>query len=86
LAFERAGLLFAFNFHPNRSANNFFLPANQTGEGQYKAIFSTDEEDFGGQNRIDKKYIYETKQDTKCGIGFEIYLPCRTAIVFKKQK
>ena len=86
IAFERAGLLFAFNFHPNRSANSFFLPANQTGEGQYKAIFSTDEEDFGGQNRIDKKYIYETKTDEKRGIGFEIYLPCRTAIVFKKQK
>ena len=58
LAFVRGDLLYAFNFHPTESATNFFLHAHKTGEGEYKAIFSTDEANFGGQDRIDKKYVY----------------------------
>ena len=86
IAFERGGLLFVFNFHPSQSQTNFWLPAHLTGEGKYKAIFSTDEVDFGGQGRISEDYEYFTQQDEKRGLGFEIYLPCRTAVVFKKQK
>ena len=86
IAFERGGLLFVFNFHPTKSQTNFFLHTHITGAGEYKAVFSTDDEIFGGQNRIDKKYVYSTIEDKKRGLGFEIYLPCRTAIVFKKKK
>ena len=86
IAFERGGLLFVFNFHPSQSQTNFWLPAHPTGEGKYKAIFSTDEVDFGGQGRISEDYEYYTQTDDKRGLGFEIYLPCRTAVVFKKQK
>ena len=86
IAFERGGLLFVFNFHPSQSQTNFWLPAHLTGEGKYKAIFSTDEVDFGGQGRISEDYEYYTQTDDKRGLGFEIYLPCRTAVVFKKQK
>ena len=84
IAFERGGLLFAFNFHPTRSATKFFLHTHPTGSGDYKAIFSTDDAEFGGQGRIDEKYVYSTTNDKKRGQGFEIYLPCRTAVVFKK--
>ena len=86
IAFERGGLLFVFNFHPSQSQTNFWLPAHLTGEGKYKAIFSTDEVDFGGQGHISEDYEYYTQTDDKRGLGFEIYLPCRTAVVFKKQK
>ena len=85
LAFVRGDLLYAFNFHPTESATNFFLHAHRTGEGEYKAIFSTDEANFGGQDRIDKKYVYSTVSD-KRGLGFEIYLPCRSAVVFRKKR
>ena len=85
IAFARGDLLYAFNFHPSESATNFFLHAHSLGAGNYQAIFSTDETEFGGQNRIDKKYIYTTVTD-KRGTGFEIYLPCRTAVVFRKKK
>ena len=85
LAFVRGDLLYAFNFHPTESATNFFLHAHKTGEGEYKAIFSTDEANFGGQDRIDKKYVYSTVSD-KRGLGFEIYLPCRSAVVFRKKR
>ena len=84
LAFERGGLLFAFNFHPTRSATKFFLHTHPTGPGEYKVILSTDDKEFGGQNRIDEKYVYSTVDDAKRGQGFEIYLPCRTAAVFRR--
>ena len=42
--------------------------------------------EFGGQERISKKYVYYAKQDAKRGLGFEIYVPCRTAIVFQRKK
>lgn len=84
IAFERAGLLFVINFHPTRSARSFFLPVGTRGAGRYRAIFSSDEVDFGGQARIDLRYVYETRDNAERGEGFEIYLPCRTAAVFKK--
>jgi 1,4-alpha-glucan branching enzyme len=86
IAFSRGDLLFVFNFHPSKSLTNFFLHTHTTGAGEYTAIFSSDDADFGGQERISKKYVYYTQEDKKRGLGFEIYLPCRTAIVFKKKK
>ena len=50
----------------------------------YKVIFSTDEKEFGGWNRIDKEVIYNAT-DTVDGKGFYIYLPSRSAVVLKKQ-
>ena len=85
IAFVRGDLLYVFNFHPSESATKFFLHTHTTGACEYKAIFSTDDKDFGGQDRIDKKYVYSAKQDRR-GLGFEIYLPCRTAVVFRKKK
>ena len=86
IAFARGELLFVFNFHPSNSLTNFFLHTHPTGLGEYTAIFSSDDADFGGQERISKKYVYYAQEDEKRGQGFEIYLPCRTAIVFKKKK
>jgi len=56
------------------------------GAGEYKVALSSDDAKFGGQNRIDDKYVYSTVEDAKRGQGFEIYLPCRTAVVFHKKK
>jgi 1,4-alpha-glucan branching enzyme len=54
------------------------------GEGKYRVIFSTDDIDFGGMDRTSKGYVYHTKFEEGHGLGFEIYIPCRTAIVFKR--
>ncbi len=85
LAFARGNLLFVFNFHPDNSLTSFFLHAHPTGAGEYQAIFSTDDANFGGQERISKNYTYYTQDDARRGLGFELYLPCRTAVVFKKK-
>ena len=84
LAFAKGDLIYLFNFSPSYSPTDFFVPAHVTGAGQYRAIFSTDEVDFGGQDRISERYIYYTKDVPKKGVGFEVYIPCRTAVVFKR--
>lgn len=84
IAFSKGELVYVFNFHPNYSPTDFFLPVHSVGEGKYKVIFSTDDVDFGGMDRVSKQYIYYTKFVENRGLGFEIYIPCRTAIVFKK--
>ena len=84
LSFAKGDLIYVFNFSPNYSPTDFFVHAHVTGAGQYRAIFSTDDVDFGGQDRISERYVYYTKSFEKKGLGFEIYIPCRTAIVLKK--
>ena len=84
IAFSKGELVYVFNFHPTYSPTDFFLPVHSVGEGKYKVIFSTDDIDFGGMDRTSKDYVYFTKFVEGRGTGFEIYIPCRTAIVFKK--
>ena len=83
LAFSKGDLLYLFNFNTTQSDPDFFLHAHTTGAGQYRAVFSSDDAEFGGQERVSKEYIYHT-QECKHGLGFEVYIPCRTAVVFQK--
>ncbi|MBE5782031.1 MAG: 1,4-alpha-glucan-branching enzyme [Clostridiales bacterium] len=83
ILFERAGLIFVFNFHPTWSQDDVFVSARVTGKGKYRVIFSSDDIAFGGQNRISKEQIYKT-QEQAAGLGFRIYAPCRTAMILKK--
>ena len=76
LVFERGGKIFAFNFHPYQSYENYPIPAPQ---GEYKVIFSTDKKQFGGHDRIEQSITYSTESNR-----FSIYLPSRTALVVEK--
>ena len=51
IVFERAGLLFVFNFHPTQSFVDYRVGIEEP--GKYKAILSSDEKRFGGHDRID---------------------------------
>ena len=83
LVYERAGCIFAFNFHPTNSQTGLFINAPQ--HGDYKVILSTDDKEFGGFDRIDKETVYHTwAHDPQLGDGFAIYLPARTAVVLRK--
>jgi len=84
IAFSKGDLVYVFNFHPTHSPTDFFLPVHSVGEGRYKVIFSTDDIDFGGMDRTSKDYVYQTRFAEGRGLGFEIYIPCRTAIVFRR--
>lgn len=82
LMYEKGKDIFAFNFHSNRSFSGYFVPVSEPGE--YKAILTTDAPEFGGFDRVSLDTVYNTIElpDGRC--GFLVYIPSRTAIVFKK--
>ena len=84
LSFSKGELIYVFNFGPDKSSMNFFVHAHSVGAGKYEVVFSSDDGDFGGQNRIDKSQLYHTSEDEKRGLGFEVFTPSRTVMVFKK--
>ncbi len=80
LAYKKDDDLFVFNFHPYKSFEGYAIPAES---GEYKVILSTDDSEFGGHNRVDKKYIYNTEEinGREC---VKLYIPSRTGFVLKK--
>ena len=80
ICFRKAGLLFAFNFHPTESRQDTFLPAPVG--SKWRTFFTTDESRFGGEDRVDEKYVY-TSEPEGDSVGFRVYLPCRTAVVLE---
>ena len=51
IAFERAGLLFIFNFHPTKSFTDYRVGVDV--DGEYKIVLSTDDKQYGGFENID---------------------------------
>ena len=60
IVFERAKLVFVFNFHCNQSFENYRIGVEV--EGSYQTILSSDDAEFGGYNRIEKSVIYLTER------------------------
>ncbi len=83
IIYSKDDTIFAFNFHPQNSYENFFVPTAKMGE--FKVVLTTDDGVFGGYNRVDKNYVYTAKRRHKTTSGFDCYLPQRSAIVFKKK-
>ena len=84
LAFSKGGIVYLFNFHPTNSVTDFFLPVHTVGEGDYQVVFSSDDADFGGMDRISHDTVYQARPQPNRGIGFTIYSPCRTAMALKR--
>ncbi|MBR2901305.1 MAG: alpha amylase C-terminal domain-containing protein [Clostridia bacterium] len=82
IMYNKGDVIFAFNFHPEKSFDGYFVPVLE--EGDYKVIMSTDDGVFGGFDRVDKEYIYKAETTPDDWKGFKCYLPSRSAIVFKK--
>jgi len=83
IVFEKANLVFVFNFHINQSLPDyeFFVPEF----GEYKLILNSDSQAFGGHHRIDENVKYFTQYNETEGRHFlKVYVPNRTALVFKK--
>ena len=83
LIYSAGDLVFAFNFHPNKSFERYPIPVKR--KGRYQVELTSDDECFGGDGRVDKKYVYETSR-IFCGEGFTCYLPSRSVVVFRKKK
>jgi len=51
IVFERAGLLFVFNFHPTNSFADYRVGVDVAGE--YKIVLSSDDKQYGGFENVD---------------------------------
>jgi 1,4-alpha-glucan branching enzyme len=85
LVYSRGKYLFVFNFNPFQSFPDYGIPMQAS---KYRIILDTDEQRFGGQDRIDKSMNYYTIPES--GLTSQhylrLYLPARTAMVLEKQE
>ena len=51
IVFERAAVLFIFNFHPTNSFTDYRVGVDIA--GTYKIVLTSDEKRFGGHDRVD---------------------------------
>jgi len=86
LIFERAGMVWAFNFHPTRSFTDYQFPA---APGRYEVVLDSDAPLFGGHQRIDAALPHWTLPATENyhpPHRLSLYLPNRTALVLAPTK
>ncbi|KAI5637559.1 1,4-alpha-glucan-branching enzyme [Phthorimaea operculella] len=85
IAFERAGLLFVFNFHPFQSFTDYRVGVNVP--GKYKAVLCTDSKKYNGFGRVEPDGEEHLTQGMPWGNrndSIQVYIPCRTAIIYAK--
>ena len=73
LIFERAGLVFVVNFHVEKSLADYCFWVTE--EGRYRVLLSSDNSRFGGFNRPDEAFEYETYEHQ-----LRLYVPSRVAL------
>jgi len=77
IAIRRGSVIFIFNFNPTQSFSDYpiDLPA-----GEYKLLFNSDEERFGGMERVQKKQLFTTANmhGREC---IKVYIPSRSCLV-----
>ena len=84
LGFERAGLLFLFNFHPTRSYTDYGVEATP---GKYRLVLNTDSNCFGGHGLVTDNQEYFTQSESTVPAArhwIKVYLPSRTALVLHR--
>lgn len=81
IVFERAGLVFIFNFHPTESFSDYRIGIEDA--GTYRVVLNTDSKEFGGFNRIDETTrTFTTAMEWNGRKNWaHVYAPCRTALV-----
>jgi len=72
IAYERAGLLFVFNFHPTKSFTDYKVGLNLS--GSLKIVLNSDNAEYGGHNRIDNDITYPTSDGEWSGRKNHIYV------------
>lgn len=82
IIYTKGDYVFAFNFHPTKSFDGYFIPVDKG--GVYEIVLSSDDGIFGGFSRVDTAHEYKAYTTPARWKGFNCYLPNRTAIVFKR--
>jgi 1,4-alpha-glucan branching enzyme len=81
IAFKRAGLILAFNFHPADSYVDYRISAPA---GKYQMIMNSDDAMYGGHGRMEPEQIHFTQPNENQHHTVSLYLPTRTAIILKR--
>ncbi|WP_400194002.1 alpha amylase C-terminal domain-containing protein [Hymenobacter sp. B81] len=84
LCFERGGLIFAFNFHPERSLPDYRFFAGTA--GTYAPVLDSDTAEFGGFGRVATGIEHFTQPDEHGTPFLSLYLPSRTAQVLQRRR
>ena len=78
LAFERGGLVFVFNFSPEKSYEGYTIPVTK-GE-DHDILFTSDDGKYGGFERIAHGQVSAYVPEME-GNNLRLYLPARTCLV-----
>ncbi|KAL6736172.1 hypothetical protein Aduo_006554 [Ancylostoma duodenale] len=83
ICFERAGLVFVFNFHPTKSFPDYKVGVEAP--GIYKMALNSDDERFGGWNRLQNGSEHHTFPEGYAGRSNHllVYAPARTCLVLR---
>ncbi|KIM46397.1 glycoside hydrolase family 13 protein [Hebeloma cylindrosporum] len=84
IVYERAGLLFVFNFHPTKSFTDYRVGVDEGGE--YRIVLSSDDGRFGGFDNImsESKFFTNPMEWNGRKNFVQVYIPSRTCIVLAK--
>ena len=80
VSFMHGDFLFVINFSPDKSHSDYAVPAEA---GSYKLALSSDDKNFGGQERIDHNSRFFTSPADN-NHNLKVYLPARTGIILQK--
>ncbi|KAL1260478.1 hypothetical protein QQF64_008305, partial [Cirrhinus molitorella] len=86
IIFERANVIFIFNFHPTNSYSNYRVAVGPP--GKYKIKLDSDEIQYGGHGRLDHntEFFSEPMEFNNLPNSVLVYIPCRTAIVLANEE
>eukprot|EP01103_Thecamoeba_quadrilineata_P000087 TRINITY_DN10067_c0_g1_i1.p1 TRINITY_DN10067_c0_g1~~TRINITY_DN10067_c0_g1_i1.p1 ORF type:complete len:731 (+),score=131.59 TRINITY_DN10067_c0_g1_i1:108-2195(+) len=86
IVFERAGLLFIFNFHPTRSYTDYRVGVQKP--GKYVTVLDSDALEFGGHKRINHEvpHFTQPKPFATREHSIQVYIPNRVALVLAPVK
>ena len=84
IAYERAGLLFVFNFHPSNSYTDYGLAVDA---GKYNTLLCSDQPEVGGFGRFDTGIVHRSVVERSFGFkqNLKLYLPSRTGIILQRK-
>jgi len=80
IVFQRANLIFAFNFHSTNSYVDYHIDSPA---GKYQIIMDSDRTVYGGHNRLEPDQIHLSRTWDSGRHTLSLYLPTRTAIIIK---
>ncbi|CAB5145835.1 1,4-alpha-glucan (glycogen) branching enzyme, GH-13-type (EC [Olavius algarvensis associated proteobacterium Delta 3] len=84
IIFQRAALIFIFNFHPAESYTDYRFPVSP---GTYRNIFHSDADAYGGHRRLHRENRHVSLPSPERRTHqLSVYLPSRTCQVLEKIK